>query len=1059
MILDDETGKSVPVTVLVDTGCAVPLILRRGLFDSSVLKPSKRPVRFVTASGETLAGGEHGLHLKVQLPVRDFRDNPYNITCSSVWAFEAALPSLDAIVGFPFLALFQLLVDPALHCLRIIPTDPAAVDNFSDVPACISESSSLLDALPLSRELTPASGPEQARQSVPTPLSVDDAVYLAETVVTQPSMALPLVESLPSEPSPVLVASSCPVEPLFPVTPVTSAAWPISPVDDMADVRAIVNACLPSSPCTSPTLHDACFAFWDLSHDLIPVMNPSCPCSELADGCEFSTKTAAVSSSSTVPTGFRSYPVCASGFDADSSWLMPDRAVCGADWLPTSSPVSPISKHSKHQHISSVPWRPTPRQLGSGFKTEHYTVCQSWFSRILEWAEFVPAVDAFATANNARLPQFWTVADDAFAQDWSSVPLWMNPPFSRLTSVLDKIIRDESYGILVVPVWTRFDWFTLLGRIAINWWDIPPDEPFFQDENGQPLPPRPNWTVRVVVFDAFGARERLTLEHAWFDNADVRAVHGTPVVPTLSPCQDLQAAVLSESGRPHTVGTIESALEHPEAKDLLERPRRDYHDVFYGQHLARDVDPVERGPWGVARINLIDGAVPRKMRPFRMAPDRENALEELLRKCEAKGWIEPSSSDWSAQAFVVPKPDDPSTTSKQWRLVIDYRYLNSQTCDDPFPLPLIDNLIVKQLENRLWSIFDLQDGFHQMHLEPECQRYTAFQTPWGSYQFTVLPMGVNNGPSMFQRMISWVLRDVPRAVVYVDDVLSGTPVGEPGCLLRDHDRDVRNILDAFRLHKLCVKGSKVHLFQQQIKFCGHVLSSGTILAAPSKLRAISAWTHTMVTTVKRLKSFLGLAQYYSPYVKNFAALAFPLTEKLKTPYSRRVDWTDEMIVAFETIKKELLTNVVLHIPDPNKPYVLECDACDYAVGGVLSQEDGEGRLRLVAFFSRKLQGSPGRGQWAWSIREKETYAIVLCLLKFQSSTTTKSSSASTVPSGATELTAATGKPRGSTSTNDSMSDRQGSSPYSPSKRASMATGKLSKRCSSASAACAYLSAE
>ena len=88
--------------------------------------------------------------------------------------------------------------------------------------------------------------------------------------------------------------------------------------------------------------------------------------------------------------------------------------------------------------------------------------------------------------------------------------------------------------------------------------------------------------------------------------------------------------------------------------------------------------------------------------------------------------------------------------------------------------------------------------------------------------------------------------------------------------------------------------------------------------------------------------------------------------------------------ALESITKEPFDNVVLDLPDPYKPYVLEVDSSDYAVGGVLNQHNPKGELRPVAFFSRKLQGDPGRGQVGWSIREKETYAIVLILLKFRS---------------------------------------------------------------------------
>ena len=127
---------------------------------------------------------------------------------------------------------------------------------------------------------------------------------------------------------------------------------------------------------------------------------------------------------------------------------------------------------------------------------------------------------------------------------------------------------------------------------------------------------------------------------------------------------------------------------------------------------------------------------------------RETALKEIIDKYLERGWIRPSKSEWAAQAFVVPKPDTPNH-QKQWRMVVDYRYLNSHTKDDPFPLPLIENVIGKQAKNRLWSIFDLEDWFHQMHLDEASWHLTAFVTQWGTYEFTVLHMGVKNGPAMF----------------------------------------------------------------------------------------------------------------------------------------------------------------------------------------------------------------------------------------------------------------------------------------------------------------------
>ena len=88
-----------------------------------------------------------------------------------------------------------------------------------------------------------------------------------------------------------------------------------------------------------------------------------------------------------------------------------------------------------------------------------------------------------------------------------------------------------------------------------------------------------------------------------------------------------------------------------------------------------------------------------------------------------------------------------------------------------------------------------------------------------------------------------------------------------------------------------------------------------------------------------MKQFLGLAQYYAIYMKNYAQVAVPLSRQLKTkgPDNRKIVWDQEMREALEAIKNDLLENVVLDLPDPYKPYVLEVDSSDYAVACVLSQ--------------------------------------------------------------------------------------------------------------------------
>ena len=122
-----------------------------------------------------------------------------------------------------------------------------------------------------------------------------------------------------------------------------------------------------------------------------------------------------------------------------------------------------------------------------------------------------------------------------------------------------------------------------------------------------------------------------------------------------------------------------------------------------------------------------------------------------------------------------------------------------------------------------------------MHLSPEASPLTSFVTPWGQFDWTVMPMEIENGPSMFQRMVSHVLRETKESDIYIDDCLTRTEEQvSPQKTLEAHDKAVRKCLECFRKHKLFVQGSKCYMFKRTIKFCAHILSGGTPQAAPDK---------------------------------------------------------------------------------------------------------------------------------------------------------------------------------------------------------------------------------
>ena len=213
--------------------------------------------------------------------------------------------------------------------------------------------------------------------------------------------------------------------------------------------------------------------------------------------------------------------------------------------------------------------------------------------------------------------------------------------------------------------------------------------------------------------------------------------------------------------------------------------------------ILTDVDHSKRGEAGIARIKLKQAAVPQRVGPYGTVGVRDAAFRELISQFFERGMLEKLFSSWAARAFCLPRPGG------KWRLVIDYRYLNSQIADEAFPLPVIEDLFLEQSKNAIWCIFDLEERFHQMVLGPGSRPLTAFVTTWGPSQWTVLPMGLRMAPEAYLRMVQLCLEETG-VKPYIDDVLRGTPDTEDnpdldapvtdGCI-RQHFEDVCHIFN------------------------------------------------------------------------------------------------------------------------------------------------------------------------------------------------------------------------------------------------------------------------
>jgi len=397
---------------------------------------------------------------------------------------------------------------------------------------------------------------------------------------------------------------------------------------------------------------------------------------------------------------------------------------------------------------------------------------------------------------------------------------------------------------------------------------------------------------------------------------------------------------------------VEEADLSIEEKQQLERLLLEYEEIFVDQLY-------EPG-----RANYIPHAIdtgdhpPIYRPPFRISPKEKELIRQEVAKMLKAGVIRPSQSPWGAPVIIVQKKDGGP------RFCTDFRLLNKVTKRDRFPLPRIDDLLDSLGKAPFRSTFDLASGYWQIAIREEDKEKTAFVTPDGLYEYNVLPMGVVNAPSSFQRNIYAMLGEArgEYADGYMDDLVAYSAT------FPDHLQHLREVFERVKKAGLKIKVGKCHLVRREMPFLGHVLKGDKVYPDPAKIEVVEKVRAPK--NRKELQRFLGLSGYYRRFVEGYASIAEPLTRLLKKDL--KYEWAEEQQRAFEELKKRLTSQPVLSMPDWSKPFILQPDASGVALGAVLSQKDDEGREHVVRYASRVL--SPAEKNY--SATERELLAIV-----------------------------------------------------------------------------------
>jgi hypothetical protein len=324
-------------------------------------------------------------------------------------------------------------------------------------------------------------------------------------------------------------------------------------------------------------------------------------------------------------------------------------------------------------------------------------------------------------------------------------------------------------------------------------------------------------------------------------------------------------------------------------------------------------------------IELQPGTAPISKRSYRMPPAELAELKKQLQELLDKGFIHPSTSPWGCPALFVKKKDE------SLRLCVDYRPLNAVTIKNKYPLPRIDVLFDQLVRAKVFSKIDLRSGCHQIKIRASDIPKTAFSTRYKLYEYLVMSFGLTNASAYLMYLMNLVfMPELDKfVVVFIDDILVYSKSED------EHTKHLHIVLQRLRDHRLYAKFSKCDFWLREIKFLGHTISQDRIAVDPEKVQEVMDWRPP--TTMRQIRSFLGLAGYYRRFIPDFSRIAKPMTELLKKGV--KFDWSQKYEDAFHALRRHLTIAPVLAQPHNTKSFDVYCDASGTGLGCVLMQDN------------------------------------------------------------------------------------------------------------------------
>ena len=339
--------------------------------------------------------------------------------------------------------------------------------------------------------------------------------------------------------------------------------------------------------------------------------------------------------------------------------------------------------------------------------------------------------------------------------------------------------------------------------------------------------------------------------------------------------------------------------------------------------------------------------------PFHLKKEVKSEIDKWLEI----GVIRESSSDWASPLVVV------RNTNNSLRLTVDFRKLNPHINTDNYPMPIRETVIENLHKSKIMTKLDLTKAFLQIPLKESSKKFTSFVTPWGQFEFNVVPFGIKFASGLCNRLIKSILKSCDSFVTsFIDDLVIHSDS------IEEHLEHVDIVLSKLSHAGVTLNVKKCDFAQTDINFLGVKVGNGNVYPDPKKVEAIRNFQ--VPTNKKTLRSYLGLLSFYRKFIPNLAMYVSKLTGLLKKGCPDKIRWTDELTDDFKKSRNLICEDAILSLPKPGYKFVVQTDASDDAIGAVLGQLRDDDFVP-IAFISRVLNTAEKN----YAVVEKECLAV------------------------------------------------------------------------------------